>query len=160
MALDHGSALDLRLACDFADPDPALDRAAAHPAALPGSRPPRGGGRCAAAGAAARSDRPIDRLRRDATDQKQLQLLDAITKATQRGESLTRQLLAFSRRQMLQPTVIDLAERLPELKDMLGRSLRGDIEIRVLVSKRPCRVKVDASEFELALLNLAVNARD
>ena len=102
----------------------------------------------------------VHRLRRDATDQKQLQLLDAITKATQRGESLTRQLLAFSRRQMLQPTVIDLAERLPELKDMLGRSLRGDIEIRVLVSKRPCRVKVDASELELALLNLAVNARD
>ncbi len=102
----------------------------------------------------------VHRLRRDATDQKQLQLLDAITNATQRGESLTRQLLAFSRRQTLQPTVIDLAERLPELKDMLVRSLRGDIEIRVLVFKRPCRVKVDASELELALLNLAVNARD
>jgi two-component system NtrC family sensor kinase len=100
------------------------------------------------------------RLRRDVSDEKQLQLLDAITNATQRGESLTRQLLAFSRRQMLQPTVIDLAERLPELKDMLSRSLRGDIEIRVQVSKRPCRVKVDASELELALLNLAFNARD
>jgi two-component system NtrC family sensor kinase len=102
----------------------------------------------------------VQRLRRYAGDDKQAQLLDTITNATQRGESLTRQLLAFSRRQMLQPSVIDLAERLPEMKDMLSRSLRGDIEIRVGVHRRPCLVKVDPSEFELALLNLAVNARD
>jgi two-component system NtrC family sensor kinase len=102
----------------------------------------------------------VHRLRRDVSDEKQTQLLDAISNATQRGESLTRQLLAFSRRQMLQPSVIDLYERLPELKDMLSRSLRGDIEIRVLVPKRPCLVKVDPSELELALLNLAFNARD
>jgi len=53
-----------------------------------------------------------------------------------------------------------LTERLPELKEMLSRSLRGDISIEVLVSDQPCAVKVDPSEFELALLNLAVNARD
>ena len=69
-------------------------------------------------------------------------------------------MLAFSRRQMLQPSVIDLAEHLPEIKDMLSRSLRGDIDIRVGVPRRPCSVKVDPSEFELALLNLAFNARD
>jgi two-component system, NtrC family, sensor kinase len=102
----------------------------------------------------------VQRLRRHLKDEKQLQLLDAITKATERGESLTRQLLTFSRRQTLQPSVIDLAERLPEIKDMLSRSLRGDIEIRVGVPRRPCTVKVDPSELELALLNLAVNARD
>ena len=102
----------------------------------------------------------VHRLRRDVRDEKQTRLLDAITNATQRGESLTRQLLAFSRRQTLQPSVIDLAKHLPELKDLLSRSLRGDIEIRVLVTKHPCLVKVDPSEFELALLNLAVNARD
>ncbi len=56
--------------------------------------------------------------------------------------------------------MIDLAERLPEIKDMLSRSLRGDIDIRVGVPKRPCCVKVDPSELELALLNLAFNARD
>ncbi len=61
---------------------------------------------------------------------------------------------------MLQPSVIDLAEHLPEIKDMLSRSLRGDIVIRVVVPRRPCYVKVDPSEFELALLNLAFNARD
>src|SRR5580704_4998865 len=102
----------------------------------------------------------VQRLRRSIKDEKQTQLLDAITNATDRGGSLTRQLLTFSRRQMLQPCVIDLAERLPEIKDMLSRSLRGDIEIRVGVPRRPCYVKVDPSELELALLNLAVNARD
>jgi two-component system NtrC family sensor kinase len=101
-----------------------------------------------------------ERLRRHITEPKQRQLLDAIAKATERGESLTRQLLTFSRRQMLQPSVIDLAERLPEIKDMLSRSLRGDIEIRLGIPRRPCLIKVDPNEFELALLNLAVNARD
>jgi len=100
------------------------------------------------------------RLRRDIVDEKQVRLLDAITTATQRGESLTRQLLSFSRRQTLQPSVIELAEWLHELREMLSRSLRGDIEIRVLPAKRSCLVKVDPSELELALLNLAVNARD
>jgi two-component system NtrC family sensor kinase len=56
--------------------------------------------------------------------------------------------------------VIDLAERLPELKDMLSRSLRDDITIEVVVPDQSCAVKVDPSELELALLNLAVNARD
>ena len=100
------------------------------------------------------------RLRRDIVDEKQVRLLDAITTATQRGESLTRQLLSFSRRQTLQPSVIELAGWLRELREMLSRSLRGDIEIRVLPAKRSCLVKVDPSELELALLNLAVNARD
>ncbi len=102
----------------------------------------------------------VHRLRRHVVDDKQKRLLDAIDNATQRGESLTRQLLAFSRRQMLQPGVIDLAERLPHMKDLLSRSLRDDVEIRVVVPRKPCLVKVDPSEFELALLNLAVNARD
>ncbi len=102
----------------------------------------------------------VQRLRRHITDEKQTQLLDAIMNATQRGESLTRQLLTFSRRQTLQPSVIDLAERLPEFKEMLSRSLRGDIDIRVSVPNRRCSIKVDPSELELALLNLAFNARD
>ena len=102
----------------------------------------------------------VHRLRRHLSDEKQTRLLDAIANATERGESLTRQLLAFSRRSTLQPSVIDLAARLPELKELLSRSLRDDIEIRVQVARRPCLVKVDSSELELALLNLAFNARD
>ncbi len=102
----------------------------------------------------------VQRLRRDLSSEKHTRLLDMITNATNRGESLTRQLLAFSRRQMLTPAVIDLAERLPELKDMLSRSLRDDITVEVVVPDQSCAVKVDPSELELALLNLAVNARD
>ena len=100
------------------------------------------------------------RLRRDLTEEKHTRLLDMIANATARGESLTRQLLAFSRRQMHTPAVIDLAQRLPELKEMLNRSLRGDITIEVAVPRKSCAIKVDPSELELALLNLAVNARD
>jgi two-component system, NtrC family, sensor kinase len=100
------------------------------------------------------------RLRRDLTDERHTRLLDMISNATARGESLTRQLLAFSRRSNLTPVVIDLARRLPELKDMLSRSLRGDITAAVVVPEASCAVKVDPSELELALLNLAVNARD
>jgi two-component system, NtrC family, sensor kinase len=102
----------------------------------------------------------VDRLRRHLSGEKESRLLDMIANATGRGESLTRQLLAFSRRQTLSPTVIDLTARLPELKEMLSRSLRGDINIDVVVPDQPCAVKVDPSELELALLNLAVNARD
>jgi two-component system NtrC family sensor kinase len=102
----------------------------------------------------------VQRLRRDLTSEKHTRLLDMIENATNRGESLTRQLLAFSRRQMLTPAVIDLTERLPELKDMLSGSLRDDITIEVVVPDQSCAVKVDPSELELALLNLAVNARD
>jgi two-component system, NtrC family, sensor kinase len=100
------------------------------------------------------------RLRRELSGEKHTRLLDLIANATKRGESLTRQLLAFSRRQTLTPAVIDLTERLPALEDMLNRSLRGDIAIKVVVPSGICAVKVDPSELELALLNLAVNARD
>ncbi|HEX4043339.1 MAG TPA: ATP-binding protein [Xanthobacteraceae bacterium] len=102
----------------------------------------------------------VQRLRRFVSGEREVHLLDTIANATARGESLTRQLLAFSRRQTLQPSAIDLAERLPEIKDMLSRSLRGDIDIRLGVPRRFCAVKVDPNEFELALLNLAFNARD
>jgi two-component system, NtrC family, sensor kinase len=101
-----------------------------------------------------------ERLRRDLTSEKHRRLLDMIMNATNRGESLTRQLLAFSRRQMLMPVAMDLAQRIPELKDMLNRSLRDDITLEVAVPEEGCAVKADPSELELALLNLAVNARD
>ena len=59
---------------------------------------------------------------------------------------------------MLQPSVIDLAERLPEIKDMLNRLCAATLQICVAVPRRSCAIKVDPNEFELALLNLAVNA--
>ncbi|MGA2567190.1 MAG: ATP-binding protein [Pseudolabrys sp.] len=102
----------------------------------------------------------LQRLRAELTDKKHARLLDMIGTATQRGESLTRQLLSYSRQQTLTPQVIDLSQRLPLLRELLLRSLGGDIEIRVGVPDGVCAVRVDPGEFELAILNLAVNAKD
>ena len=102
----------------------------------------------------------VQRLRGELTDKKYARLLDMIGTATQRGESLTRQLLTYSRKQTLTPQVIDLTQRLPLLRDLLARSLGVAIEIKVDVPDDVCAVRVDANEFELAILNLAVNAKD
>jgi two-component system, NtrC family, sensor kinase len=84
----------------------------------------------------------------------------AIMQATGRGERLTRQLLAFSRRQMLRPEPVDLRRRVGEIADMLSPSLRADIEVKVEMPEELWPVLVDLAEFELALLNIAMNARD
>jgi signal transduction histidine kinase/CheY-like chemotaxis protein len=84
----------------------------------------------------------------------------AIMRAVERGERLTRQLLTFSRRQTLRPEPVDLRQRLHEISEMLSRSLRADIELSVDIPENLWPVIVDPAEFELALLNLGVNARD
>ena len=86
--------------------------------------------------------------------------IEAIEMAVSRGAGLTRQLLSFSRRQTHETVVIDLAEGLPAIQPILQSSLRGDIAVDVRVAPGAWPVAVDRSEFELALLNLAVNARD
>jgi signal transduction histidine kinase len=84
----------------------------------------------------------------------------AILRASTRGARLTRQLLAFSRRQTLRPETVDLRERTAELAEMLSRSLQENIEIKVDLPDQLWPVLVDLAEFELAVLNIAVNARD
>ena len=102
-----------------------------------------------------------ERLRRFAgADPRVVAALEAIGMAVDRGAGLTRQLLSFSRRQTHETVVIDLAEGLPAIHGILQSSLRGDIAIDVRVAPGAWPVAVDRSEFELALLNLAVNARD
>ncbi|HJU16229.1 MAG TPA: PAS domain S-box protein [Stellaceae bacterium] len=101
-----------------------------------------------------------ENLRRRLDDPETRRALDAIDTATARGENLTRQLLAFSRRQSLNPTVIDLGERLDAIRDILSSSARGGIALDIRIPKKTWRVAVDVGEFEVALLNLVVNARD
>jgi len=98
-------------------------------------------------------------LRDQAPDDRIARRASAINRAAKQGERLTRQLLAFSRRQMLRPEPIDLSERTHEISEMLSRSLRQDIEISVAIPQDLWPVIVDPAEFELALLNLGVNAR-
>jgi two-component system NtrC family sensor kinase len=102
----------------------------------------------------------VARLRGELHEPKITRLLDMIATATQRGETLTRQLLTYSRRQTLTPQVIDLSQRLPLVRDLLTRSLGPNIEITVDVPPGVCAVRVDANELEFAILNLAVNAKD
>ena len=84
----------------------------------------------------------------------------AVERAIARGEGLTRQLLSFARRQTLDPSVIDLNDEMPKLLDLLRRSLRADIEIRLDMPPSIAPIEVDQNEFELALINIAANARD
>ena len=99
-------------------------------------------------------------LRRRLADPKHLQAIDAIHTAANRGESLTRQLLAFSRRQPLNPVVADLKERIDAVHEMLVGSLRGNVELKCDIPAELWPVEVDIAEFELALVNITVNARD
>ncbi len=102
----------------------------------------------------------VDRLKRKPHDEKDSRILDMIATAAKRGETLTRQLLSFSRRQALSPEPIDVSKRIPELKEILARSLREDIEVAIEMPDHLCSVKVDPGELELAVLNIGVNARD
>jgi PAS domain S-box-containing protein len=86
--------------------------------------------------------------------------MDNILRATERGVALTRQLLSFSRRHVATPQIIDLHTEIPRMAEMLRASLRGDIELRVDIADTLWPIEVDVAELEMALLNIAVNARD
>jgi PAS domain S-box-containing protein len=93
-------------------------------------------------------------------DPKLPRAIEAIQTAAKRGEGLTRQLLTFSRRQHLSPTVVDLNASIKNMRTMIESSLRGNIVYNEMISDGVLPVKVDLAELELAIVNLAVNARD
>jgi two-component system NtrC family sensor kinase len=99
-------------------------------------------------------------LKRQLRDPKNIRCVEAIELAASRGENLTRQLLAFSRRQALNPIVISLRQCLAASRDLLASSARGDIKFVVDIRRSVWPVAVDIHELELALINLVVNARD
>lgn len=86
--------------------------------------------------------------------------LDEVLQATDRASSLTRQLLAFSRRQVIEPIRIDLNELIRQTQRMLDRLLGEDIAIKSSLDASLWPVEVDPSQLEQVLLNLAVNSRD
>jgi PAS domain S-box-containing protein len=94
---------------------------------------------------------PTDPRREDAEE---------VRKAAQRAAGLTRQLLAFSRQQVLQPSVIDVNALVGDLQRMLGRLLGEDVELGTRLDPAVGRVKADPGQLEQVLMNLAVNARD
>ncbi|MEO6602079.1 MAG: ATP-binding protein [Polyangiaceae bacterium] len=86
--------------------------------------------------------------------------LSQITRAAEQAAGLTRQLLAFSRRQVLKPEVLDLNLIILDLEKMLRRLLGEDVSLLVHLSARPAWIKADPGQIEQVILNLVVNARD
>jgi len=85
---------------------------------------------------------------------------DEIHKAADRAAGLTRQLLAFSRQQVLQPTVLEVNKLVSDLEKMLRRLLGEDVELGTRLAPTTGRVKADPGQLEQVIMNLAVNARD
>lgn len=102
----------------------------------------------------------LDMLDRQADPNRRRRLMDGMIQAAQRGASLTKQLLAFSRRQKLRPQPVDVAAQIGGMRELLDRSLRGDVHVEFDFPEQLWPVEVDPGELELVILNLAVNARD
>jgi two-component system cell cycle sensor histidine kinase/response regulator CckA len=86
--------------------------------------------------------------------------IQQIQKAAHRATSLTRQLLAFGRRQILEVSVFDLREAILEMESMLRRLIGEHIAVRIKTSVEDCRVRADRTQIEQVVMNLAINARD
>jgi len=95
--------------------------------------------------------KPEDPVRQD---------LEAILEASSRATALTRQLLTFSRRQIVRPKTVDLNRHILRIGRMLRRVLREDIELATALKAAPARIWIDPAQLEQVLLNVAVNARD
>jgi signal transduction histidine kinase/CheY-like chemotaxis protein len=102
----------------------------------------------------------LEMLDRGTDPSRRQRLLDGMRHAAERGTALTRQLLAFSRRQELKPESVDLAHHIEGMRELLDRSLSGDISVTLAFGPDLWPVEVDPGELELVILNLAVNARD
>ena len=102
----------------------------------------------------------LDMIDRQADPERRGRMLQGMRQAAERGSALTRQLLAFSRRQPLAPEAVDLQDRIGGMRELLDRSLRGDVHVDLEFDADLWPVEVDAGELELVVLNLAFNARD
>lgn len=102
----------------------------------------------------------LDLLRKRIPDDRAKRLLEGAIQGAQRGAALTQRLLAFSRRQDLTPQAVDVPRLVAGMTDLLSRSLGPSIQIATEFPSDLPQVKVDPNQLEMALLNLAVNARD
>ncbi|MFC6789105.1 PAS domain-containing protein [Methylobacterium komagatae] len=103
----------------------------------------------------------VEFLRRpDLTEDRRRRYLNAVSDTVDRAAKLTSQLLAFARRQTLKPEVFEVSERLRAIADMLDSVTGARIRVITDLPGEHCYVRADASQFETALVNIAVNARD
>lgn len=102
----------------------------------------------------------IDLLMRRIEDDRPQRQFSAIRHAAERGQALTQQLLAFSRRQQLHPQALDVNTLVRRFEPLIRRAVGESIGLEIAQSDKPLVCEVDPSELEMALLNLAVNSRD
>jgi len=102
----------------------------------------------------------LDMIDRQVDPKRRRRLMDGMIQAAQRGASLTKQLLAFSRRQQLRPETVDVATQIGGMRELLDRSLGGDVHVEFDFPDSLWPVEVDPGQLELVILNLVVNARD
>jgi PAS domain S-box-containing protein len=95
-----------------------------------------------------------------ADDARAVRAAHAIELAAQRGAALTNQLLTFARRQRVYPQPIDMRERIDAIREVLTSGLGGNVGLLVEMPRNIWKIAVDTSEFETALVNLVINARD
>ena len=101
-----------------------------------------------------------DLLKEELDDPVLAEDVDVVRTAADRGAQLTRQLLAFSKHQMLRPKVVDLNEIIEGISGLLHRTLGEDVRIESRLADRLPPIRVDPGQMEQVLVNLAVNARD
>jgi signal transduction histidine kinase/CheY-like chemotaxis protein len=94
------------------------------------------------------------------SDPNHLRRIQMIREAAERGAKLTSQLLAFSRRQKLEPKAIDLNQSIDSMRDLLNSTLGGSVRVVTVPSPELWAALVDPTQIELVILNLAINARD
>jgi PAS domain S-box-containing protein len=94
------------------------------------------------------------------TDERRTRYVNAISDAVTRATTLTAQLLAFARRQALRPVLFDVNDNIRMVSAMIGSLTGARVELLVSPSLTPCFVDADPSQFDTAIINLAVNARD
>ncbi len=102
----------------------------------------------------------LEMLDRQADPARRKRLMEAMVHAAQRGASLTRQLLAFSRRNESRPEALDIARLVGAMRDLLDRTLGSNLRVAFDFQEALWPVEVDPGQLELAVLNLVVNARD
>lgn len=100
------------------------------------------------------------RLQKSEADAERRRRLDMTVQAAERGAKLTTQLLAFSRRQKLEPKPVDLNETVSGMHDLLQSTMGGSVDIQVRLDDRLWLAMIDPTQIELVVLNLAINARD
>jgi two-component system NtrC family sensor kinase len=103
----------------------------------------------------------VDLLRRpNLPEERRQRYVEAISDTVSRATKLTAQLLAFARRQTLKPEVFDVGQNVQTLSEMIGTLTGSPIKIVTSVPDEPCFINADAGQFETAVINMAVNARD